>query len=302
MVGSNGNNLVFLTTGAEKARIDSAGRLNINNTSATTNLSRTYIFGADTDSNGLQVAMSTSSVGPTTSRAILVNGGQPNQNSQYYGIQVSPTQSYVTSMTGIDVTFASSYGTTYGLSINLNKNLDASTSGYGIYANVVSTGTTNNGSIFAGDFKISQTGGASTAGQWVARFQNAATSGATNFVTFGTEASYTERGSITYNRTSGVTVYSTTSDYRAKDIIGAVTDSGSLIDSVPVYMGKMHGASLERPMFIAHETPAYAHTGEKDEIDKDGNPVYQQMDASTLIPVMWAEIQSLRARLKSANL
>jgi hypothetical protein len=30
--------------------------------------------------------------------------------------------------------------------------------------------------------------------------------------------------------------------------------------------------------------------------------VYQQMDASALIPVMWAEIQSLRARLAAANI
>jgi len=123
------------------------------------------------------------------------------------------------------------------------------------------------------------------------------------FARFFTEsASPNARGSITYNRTGGLVAYNTTSDYRAKDISGPVTDSGSLIDSVPVYMGTMKGATQERPMFIAHETPAYAHTGEKDAVDADGNPVYQQMDASALIPVMWAEIQSLRQRLSAANL
>jgi hypothetical protein len=126
---------------------------------------------------------------------------------------------------------------------------------------------------------------------------NAATSGDNKFILFATETSPTERGSITYNRAGGLTVYNTTSDYRAKDISGPVTNSGALIDSVPVYMGKMKWATEERPMFIAHEVPAYAHTGEKDAVDKDGNPVYQQMDASALIPVMWAELQSLRARV-----
>jgi hypothetical protein len=126
---------------------------------------------------------------------------------------------------------------------------------------------------------------------------NRGTSSNNVFVSFGTEASFTERGSITYNRAGGLTVYNTTSDYRAKDITGLVTNSGEVIDSVPVYMGKMKDATQERPMFIAHETPVYAHTGEKDAVDKDGNPVYQQMDASTLIPVMWAEIQSLRQRI-----
>jgi len=128
-------------------------------------------------------------------------------------------------------------------------------------------------------------------------FWNNATSGNNVFANFSTETSVTSRGTISYNRAGGLTAYNTTSDYRAKDISGPVTDSGALIDATPVYMGKIKGATQERPMFIAHETPDYAHTGEKDAVDVDGNPVYQQMDASALIPVMWAEIQSLRKRL-----
>jgi hypothetical protein len=150
----------------------------------------------------------------------------------------------------------------------------------------------------AGMFKT--TGGSTN--NWAANFWNNGTSGNNIIVEFGTETSFTGRGSVTYNRAGGVLLFNTTSDYRAKDITGPVTNSGALIDSVPVYMGKMHGATQERPMFIAHETPAYAHTGEKDAVDADGNPKYQQMDASALIPVMWAEIQSLRQRLSAANL
>jgi hypothetical protein len=116
------------------------------------------------------------------------------------------------------------------------------------------------------------------------------------FTRFATDSN-AERGSITYNRAGGLVAYNVTSDYRAKDIYGPVTGSGALIDSTPVYMGKMKDATQERPMFIAHEVPAYAHTGVKDAVDKDGKPVYQQMDASALIPVMWAELQSLRARV-----
>ena len=138
-----------------------------------------------------------------------------------------------------------------------------------------------------------------TLGVW-----SATTSGDNLFAYFATEASITVRGAISYNRAGGLTVYGTTSDYRAKDISGPATNSGALIDAVPVYMGKMKGATQERPMFIAHETPAYAHTGEKDAVDAEGNPVYQQIDTSTLVPVLWAEIQSLRQRvaaLESSN-
>jgi hypothetical protein len=132
---------------------------------------------------------------------------------------------------------------------------------------------------------------------WTSEFWSTGNTGDNKLMLFYTEASPTTRGSITYNRGAGLVSYNTTSDYRAKDIYGPVVDSGALIDSVPVYMGKMKGATQERPMFIAHETPEYAHTGEKDAVDKDGDPVYQQLDASALVPVMWAEIQSLRKRL-----
>jgi hypothetical protein len=132
---------------------------------------------------------------------------------------------------------------------------------------------------------------------------NQGTTGDNQFENFFTEGgSGTLRGSIRYNRAGGLVSYNVTSDYRAKNISGPVTGSGALIDSIPVYMGTMKGATQERPMFIAHETPSYAHTGEKDAVDADGNPVYQQMDASALIPVMWAEIQSLRKRLADAGI
>jgi hypothetical protein len=134
--------------------------------------------------------------------------------------------------------------------------------------------------------------GASTMLLW-----NNASSGDNIFMSFLTDAGASTRGTISYNRGAGLTAYNTTSDYRAKDIISPVLDSGEVIDSVPVYMGKMKGATQARPMFIAHETPSYAHTGEKDAVDEDGNPVYQQMDASSLVPVLWAEIQSLRKRV-----
>jgi hypothetical protein len=142
----------------------------------------------------------------------------------------------------------------------------------------------------------------STSAEYSLNAWNQATSGDNNFILFQTESSPTTRGTINYNRGAGLVAYNVTSDYRAKDISGPVTGSGELIDSVPVYMGTMKGATQERPMFIAHETPAYAHTGVKDAVDKDGNPVYQQMDASALIPVMWAEIQSLRKRLADAGI
>jgi hypothetical protein len=138
------------------------------------------------------------------------------------------------------------------------------------------------------------------ANQWTAQVWNAGTSGDNAFIQFATETAYTGRGSITYNRAGGLVAYNTTSDYRAKDVTGPVANSGATIDALKVYNGKMKGATVERPMLIAHEaqevTP-YAVTGEKDAVEEDGKPKYQQMDVSSLVPLLIAEIQSLRARV-----
>ena len=129
---------------------------------------------------------------------------------------------------------------------------------------------------------------------------NAATSGDNSFIGFGTEAAVTNRGSITYNRAGGLVAYNVTSDYRAKDIIGPVTDAGATIDALKVYSGKMKGATLVRPMLVAHEAQEvvpYAVTGEKDAVNEDGTDKYQHMDHQSLVPLLIAEVQSLRARV-----
>ena len=131
-------------------------------------------------------------------------------------------------------------------------------------------------------------------------FHNQATSGDNVFLAFGTEASFTTRGSIIYNRAGGLVAYNTTSDYRAKDIIGPVQNPGAVIDALKVYEGRMKGATQTRPMLVAHEAQEvapYAVSGTKDEVNPDGTPKFQQIDVSSLVPLLLAELQSLRARV-----
>jgi hypothetical protein len=123
---------------------------------------------------------------------------------------------------------------------------------------------------------------------------NQGTSGDNTFIGFGTEAAFTFRGSISYNRAGGLVAYNTTSDYRAKDIAGPIEDASSTVLNLKPYMGTMKGATAERPMFVAHETQEvapYAVTGEKDAVDAEGNPEYQQMDHSALVPLLTAALQ-----------
>lgn len=108
------------------------------------------------------------------------------------------------------------------------------------------------------------------------------------------------KGSIYYNSGTGQVVYAVTSDYRAKDILGPVQDSGATIDALKVYTGKMHGATMPYPMMVAHEVQEvvpFAVSGEKDAVNEDDTPKYQQMDLAILVPLLIAELQSIRARL-----
>ena len=107
--------------------------------------------------------------------------------------------------------------------------------------------------------------------------------------------------------TTVLTTYNTTSDYRLKTVIGAVTGHGARIDALePVeYTWNSNGSRTRG--FLAHkfqEVYADSVSGTKDAVDKDGKPEYQSMQASSseVIADLVAEIQSLRQRLSAANL
>jgi len=130
-------------------------------------------------------------------------------------------------------------------------------------------------------------------------FHNVFTTGDNQLTHYYTDAS-SLRGSVTYNRGGGVIAYNTTSDYRAKTLLGSIDNPGETIDAFKVYRGVMNGATVERPMLVAHEAQEvapYCVTGEKDAVNDEGNPVYQQMDHQVLVPLLIAEIQQLRARV-----
>ena len=274
--------IAFSEGGAEAMRIDSSGNLLVGTTSVLT-----------AGKFSLQADLSTANA------ITMKDSGTTYGFSSYYTLYQNSAGSTVggightaTTSLGINATTDLQFFTasTERARIDSSGNLLVGATGSLVSSASRIRATTGSGPTL----DIQQTGGATIG---VGAFWNTATSGDNIFNTFYTEAGGTTRGSITYNRAGGLVAYNTTSDYRAKDIIGPVTGSGALIDSTPVYMGKMKDATQERPMFIAHEVPAYAHTGEKDAVDADGKPVYQQMDASALIPVMWAELQSLRARV-----
>ena len=110
------------------------------------------------------------------------------------------------------------------------------------------------------------------------------------------------RGSISYNRTGGLTVYNTTSDYRAKTVNGPVVNALSKLMLLKPSTGRMNGATQDIDFFIAHELQEVipsAVTGEKDAVNDDNTPQYQMVDKSAVIPLLTAALQEAHELIKS---
>ena len=106
------------------------------------------------------------------------------------------------------------------------------------------------------------------------------------------------QGSIVGNG-SGIN-YNTTSDYRLKENVAPMTGALGVVAQLKprTYTWKFDGADGHG--FIAHELqeifPA-AVSGEKDAIDKEGNPEYQGVDTSFLVATLTAALQETKALL-----
>jgi len=99
-------------------------------------------------------------------------------------------------------------------------------------------------------------------------------------------------GSISTN--GSATAYNTSSDYRLKeDVQPMVGASDRVLALKPVnFAWKADGSRTDG--FLAHEAQAVAPeavAGEKDAVDADGNPQYQGIDQSKLVPLLTAALQ-----------
>jgi hypothetical protein len=99
-------------------------------------------------------------------------------------------------------------------------------------------------------------------------------------------------GSITQNGTTAV-LYNTTSDYRLKSDIKPIKNALTIIETLnPVSFTWIDNRKDNG--FIAHELQKVLPncvTGEKDDVNEDGTPKYQQMDNSGVIPFLVKAIQ-----------
>ena len=118
------------------------------------------------------------------------------------------------------------------------------------------------------------------------------------FASFG-NTSGTVIGTIA--RSGSSTAYNTTSDHRLKENVTADWDATTRLKQLnPVRFNFIADADTTVDGFLAHEVQSVvpeAITGTHNEVDDDGNPVYQGIDQSKLVPLLVKTIQELEARI-----
>ena len=128
---------------------------------------------------------------------------------------------------------------------------------------------------------------------------NADTSSVTGYhISFTKSNGTTSLGRITTNNYS--TTYTTSSDYRLKEDLVEITGATAKVLSIPTRNFKWIGSDVRTDGFLAHELASIvpdAVVGEKDAVDSEGNPDYQGIDQSKLVPLLVKTIQELEARI-----
>ena len=109
----------------------------------------------------------------------------------------------------------------------------------------------------------------------------------------------TQVGNISVTGSS--TAYNTSSDHRLKENVTADWDATTRLKQLnPVRFNFIADADTTVDGFLAHEVQSVvpeAITGTHNEVDADGNPVYQGIDQSKLVPLLVKTIQELEARI-----
>jgi hypothetical protein len=297
------NNLVFGTSGTERARINSSGSLGINTSAPAGRLQVNELSGSPLlYVNGTTYSYDSSSsiilTESNTSAQTGINSLMLANNTYSVGA-FSPILSFTSrsSSGSYNNVYAGIYGVMTGQGVDTNwvtgDLVLATGTGAGITerARLTSGGALYMSRVITNPYDTNI---------WVEC--NISSWLIVNNHTFSTQYfnvfryNGTSIGSIIGNGTS--TTYATSSDYRLKENIAPMTGALAKVAQLKpcTYTWKSNGSSGEG--FIAHELAEVmpqAVTGEKDAVDENGNPDYQGIDTSFLVATLTAAIQELKA-------
>jgi len=127
-----------------------------------------------------------------------------------------------------------------------------------------------------------------------------ASTGNTSYAAAFTNGS-TGVGSISY--TNGGTAFNTSSDYRLKENVVALSNGITRLKTLKPYRFNFKvDADKTVDGFLAHEVSSIvpeAITGEKDAVDSNDKPIYQGIDQAKLVPLLTAALQEAITKIET---
>jgi hypothetical protein len=289
------DNLVLTVAGAERARIDASGRL---------------LVGMSSTSSSALLQVQGNSSSSTGDAIIQLRRGENNAsilNGESLGsIQFSNSESTVSAV--IEAVADANWNTTN----DYPSRLVFSTTADGASSPTERLRIANDGLILIGkttdDLSVNgwaiRSNGTSqlatnVTGGPVQRLNHNG-GGATEYL-MECWKSGTQVGSISV--TASATAFNTSSDYRLKENVVPLTGAADRLNQLQVHrFNFIADPDTTVDGFIAHEAQAVVPecvTGEKDEVDADGNPVYQGIDQSKLVPLLTAALQEALAKIET---
>ena len=264
--------IAFAEGGAEVARIDSNGNLGLGTTSITPRDAGARvleIYGGTGGRSSIKMTNSTSGVGATDGMFIGYDDALDcnilNTEAGNVRLGTSNTERMRISSSGV---------------VGIGQ--DASAFGQLAVKFDATTGANNS-------LGIGVVPAANTSNAVYVRFYNATGNGC---------------GDISRSGTSNAVVYGTTSDYRLKENVAPMTGALAKVAQLKPVTYTWIDSQEQAEGFIAHELQEIIPTavvGEKDAVDSEGNPKYQNMDTSYLVATLTAAIQELKAELDSVK-
>ena len=299
---------VFRLNGLERARLDSAGRLLVGTATARTNIFNTVaakLFQVESNGGtaGASFIRSSNDGGSVDlvlgkSRSASVGGNTVVQSADAVG----------------SISFQGNDGSEFVPTASITAFVDGTPAADDMPGRLVFSTTPSGSATPVEHMRVTKDGNvligcqslpSATVEGFVATGTNSGnrTSSGSSTSSYNHWVFYNGNGIVGSIATDGsATSYNTSSDYRLKENVVPLTGAADRIKQLkPSKFNFIADPDKTVDGFIAHEAqevvPECA-TGTKDEVDDEGNPVYQGIDQSKLVPLLTAALQEAMTRIE----
>jgi hypothetical protein len=307
----SGNNHVFHIGSTERARIDSSGRLLVGTSSA-----RGDFFNTSNRGPSFQVEGTTTNTSGVSVTANLNNDNGPEFNFGKSRGTNTGSSTIVSNGDGLGrISFQGADGSELVPAAYIEATVDGTPGANDMPGRLVFSTTAdgassptermvikNDGDILFGNAITNGSGGVGLTLQRASGLpyflSNTSSTSRTHYYF---QYNGTTVGTIATTTTA--TAYNTSSDYRLKENVVPLTGAADRLNQLQVHrFNFIADPDTTVDGFIAHEAQAVVPecvTGTKDEVDDDGNPIYQGIDQSKLVPLLTAALQEALAKIET---